>query len=107
MENITLKITDKKGNLIKLYEAQPYELEFGTIRTLMRILKIEDMENQGELLKTLAGAWDEVINVLNEFFPDCNEEEWDKVKVKEVLRVIIEVSKYAISEAFVIPTEKN
>ena len=107
MENITLKITDKKGNLIKLYEAKPYELEFGTIRTLMRILKIEDMENQGELLKTLAGAWDEVINVLNEFFPDCTEEEWDKVKVKEVLRVIIEVSKYAISEAFVIPTEKN
>lgn len=108
MENITLHIYDKSGkNLVKMYEAQPYELPFGTIRTLMGIIKVEDMSNQGELIKVIASAWNEVIDVLNNVFPDCTEDEWNMVKTKEVLRVIIGIAKFAISDIFVIPTEKN
>lgn len=109
MENITLHIYDKTGkNVVKMYEAEPYELEFGTIRALMELLKIEDMTNQAELLKTLAGAWDEVINVLESVFPECTAEEWKTVKVKEVLKVVIAIAKSAISDIFVtVPTEKN
>lgn len=108
MENITLHIYDKTGkNLIKMYEAQPFELPFGTVRKLMAIVKIEDMDNQAELLKTVAEAWDEIMGVLNTVFPDCTEEEWDSVKAKEVLNVVIQIAKAAISDVFIIPTEKN
>lgn len=108
MENITLHIYDKTGkNLIKMYEAQPFELPFGTVRKLMAIVKIEDMDNQAELLKTVAEAWDEIMDVLNTVFPDCTEEEWDSVKAKEVLNVVIQIAKAAISDVFIIPTEKN
>lgn len=108
MKNITLKITDKSGqNTLKIYEAQPYELEFGVVRKLMAILKVENMDNQAELIKVISDAWDEIIDVLSNVFPECTDEEWDKAKVKEVLRVIIDVAKYAVSEVFVIPTEKN
>lgn len=108
MNNIKLHIFDKTGvNLVKIYEAKPYELNFGTIRTLMEVLKIETMDNQMELLGTLAKAWDEIVSVLSCVFPECTEEEWNTVKAKEVLSVIIQIAKYAISEAFTIPTEKN
>lgn len=108
MDNITLKIYDKSGkNVVKIYEAEPYDLPFGTVRKLMAIVKIEDMENQAELLKTVAGAWDEILNVLYSVFPECTEEEWDTIKAKEVLSVIIQIAKSAISDIFVIPTEKN
>ena len=108
MGKITLHIYDKSGkNLVKMYEAESFELPFGVVRKLMAILKIEDMNNQGELLKVLAGAWDEVINVLNNVFPECTEEEWDTVKTKEVLRVVVEIAKEAVSDVFIIPTEKN
>lgn len=108
MGNINLKIYDKSGkNVVKIYEAEPYDLPFGTVRKLMAIVKIEDMENQAELLKTVAGAWDEILNVLYSVFPECTEEEWDTIKAKEVLSVIIQIAKSAISDIFVIPTEKN
>ena len=105
---INLKIYDKSGkNVVKMYEAEPYDLPFGTVRKLMAIVKIENMENQGELLKTIAQAWDEILNVLHSVFPDCTEEEWDNIKAKEVLNIIIQIAKSAISDIFVIPTEKN
>ena len=108
MGNITLKIYDKSGkNVVKMYEAEAYELPFGTVRKLMALVKIEDMTDQAELLKTVAGAWDSILDVLQSVFPECTEEEWDVVKAKEVLSVIIQIAKTAISDIFVIPTEKN
>ena len=108
MKNITLHIYDKSGkNVVKMYEAQPYELPFGTVRKLMAIVKIEDMSNQAELLKIIAQAWDEIMATLNAVFPDCTEEEWDTIKAKEVLNVVIQIAKAAISDTFIIPTEKN
>lgn len=108
MKNITLHIYDKSGkDLVKMYEAQPYELPFGTVRKLMGLLKIEDMNDQAQLLNAVVGAWDEIMDVLGNVFPDCTDEEWDQVKTKEVLSVIIAIAKYAVSDVFVIPTEKN
>lgn len=108
MEKTILHIYDKTGkNVVKSYEAQPYELPFGTVRALMEILKIEDMSDQSQLLKVVVNAWDEIINALESVFPDVTAEEWDTVKVKEVLRVIIAIAKTAISDIFIIPTEKN
>lgn len=108
MKNITLHIYDKSGkNVVKVYEAQPFELPFGTVRKLMAIVKIEDMDNQAELLKIISSAWDEIMDTLNAVFPECTEEEWDTVKAKEVLRVVVQIAKAAISDIFVIPTEKN
>jgi hypothetical protein len=108
MNNITLHIYDKAGKeVVKMYEAQPYDLPFGTVRALMEILKVEDMTNQAELLRVLANAWDEIVSVLNGVFPECTDDEWNRVKTKEVLRVIIDIAKFAISDIFVIPTEKN
>lgn len=108
MENITLKIYDESGkNVVKIYEAVAYEIPFGTIRALMGILKVEELDNQAELLKLLSNAWDKILDVLSNVFPECTDEEWDRVKTKEVLKAIIGIAKYAISDIFVVPTEKN
>lgn len=105
---IVLKIYDATGkNVTKMYEAKEYELKFSTVRKLMAIVKIEDMENQLELLKTISDAWDEILDVLHTVFPECTEEEWDSIKAKDVLATIIQIAKTAISDLFMIPTEKN
>lgn len=108
MENITLKIYDETGkNVVKIYEAVPYEIPFGTVRALMAILKVEELDNQAELLKLLSTAWDKIMDVLSNVFPECTDEEWDKLKTKEVLRVIVAIAKYAVTDIFNIPVEKN
>lgn len=106
--NLILKIYDDSGkNVVKTYESTTYDLMFGTVQKLMELLKIEEIDNQVEMLKTVYGAWEEIKTVLSGVFPDVTSEEWKNVKVKELLPLIIGIAKYSVSEMFTIPTEKN
>lgn len=104
--NLVLNIYDDAGqNVVKSYESTTYDLMFGTVMKLMELLKIEDMDNQMEMLKTVYNAWDEIKLVLSSVFPEVTDEDWTHVKVKELLPIIIEIAKYSVTEMFVIPTD--
>lgn len=106
--NLILKIYDDKGqNVVKSYESTTYELMFGTVMSLMDLLKIEDIDNQLELLKIIHNAWAEIKEVLSGVFPEVTDDEWKHVKVKELLPIIIGIAKFAVSDMLSIPTEKN
>lgn len=109
MNNLILKIYDDSGkNVVKSYEASPYDLMFGTVMKLMDLLKIEDMDDQAEMLKTIYNAWGEIRVVLAGVFPGVTPDEWEHVRVKELLPLILGIARYAVSEMFNIPTsEKN
>lgn len=102
-----LNIYDSKGNVVKECEANALDLEFGTIRTLMELLNIENVDDTFELLKTIYGAWDQVISILGKVFPDITYEEWEHVIVKELLPVVIDIFKYSFSEMLSIPTDSK
>lgn len=103
--NLILKIYNNNGNVVKSYESATYDLMFGTVKKLMELLKIEDMDNQMEMLKTIYEAWDEIKVVLSGVFPEVTDEDWNHVKVKELLPIIIEIAKYSVTEMFTIPTD--
>lgn len=106
MNNLILKIYDDKGqNVVKSYESTTYDLMFGTVKKLMELLKIEDMDNQMEMLKTIYNAWDEITAVLSAVFPGVTDDDWNNVKVKELLPIILDIAKYSVTEMFVIPTD--
>lgn len=102
--DLTLNIYDKTGkNIVRISKADTYDLMFGTVMSLMELVKIEDSDNQLELLKTIVNAWNEITDVLSEVFPDITADEWKYVKVKELMPVILDIAKSAVSETFVIP----
>ena len=106
--NLVLKIYDDSGkNVVKSYESKTYDLMFGTVMKLMELLKIEDMDNQLEMLKTIYGAWEEIKTVLAGVFPEATDDDWKHVRVKELLPMILEIAKFSVTEMFTIPTEKN
>lgn len=107
MEKISLNVYDNEDKITKTCEAKIVDLKFGTIRKLMNLLKIDDIENTSELLKVVYTAWDEITAVLNLCFPDMEEEDWDNVKVNELLPVIIKIVKSAFSEMLAIPTNSK
>lgn len=108
MENLILKIYDDSGkNVVKSYEASTYDLMFGAVMKLMELLKIEEMEDQMQMLKTIYGAWAGIRTVLAGVFPDVTPDEWEHVRVKELLPMILEIAKFSVTEMFTIPTEKN
>lgn len=106
--NLILKIYDNSGkNIVKSYESTTYDLMFGTVMSLMDLLKIEDVDNQAELLKTVYNAWDEIKAVLSGVFPEVTDEDWKHVKVKELLPIIVDITKFSITEMLSIPTDSK
>jgi hypothetical protein len=80
---------------------------FGTVKRLMELLKIEDMDDQLEMLKAIYGAWEEIETVLAGVFPDVQPDEWEHVKVKELLPLILDIAKFSLQEMFIIPTDQE
>lgn len=102
--NLTLNVYDGK-EIIKTVKSTTYDLELGTVIKLMKLLKIEDTENELELLKIIAGAFDEIIDVLSNVFPDMEEDDWNHVKLKEIVPVIINIAKFSVTETLKIPSK--
>ena len=106
--NLILKIYDDKGkNIIKTYESSEYDLMFGSVMSLMDLLQIESLEDQLELLKVIHGAWSEIKEILSGVFPEATEDDRKHVKVKELLPIIINIAKFAVTDMLSVPTEKN
>lgn len=106
--NLVLKIYSDDGKtVIKSYESTTYDLMFGTVMQLMELLKIEELDNQMEMLKTIYNAWDEIKTVLSGVFPEVTDDDWKHVKVKELLPIILEIAKFSVTEMFSIPTDSK
>lgn len=102
---LNLNVYDEQGEVKKTCKAETVEIEFGTIRALMKVLNVEQLNDTGELLGTLFGAWEQVVNVLAKCFPDMEEEDWEHVKVKELLPMVVGILKESFKEILSIPTD--
>ena len=100
-----LNVYDEKGEVKKTCEAQTVDLEFGTVRSLMKVLNVDKMNDSTELLSSVYGAWEQVTGVLNRSFPDMEPEDWEHVKVKELLPVVLNILKASFTEILSIPKD--
>lgn len=106
-ETIKLNVYDENDNIIKTVEAQFVELRFGTIRGLMELLNVENIDDTGELLKIVYQAWDKLTSIMNKMFPDLNEDDWDNLKLSEVIPVLLRILRTSFVQILSIPTESK
>lgn len=108
MKKLLLNTYDREGKIVKTVEAQMFDIEFGTIRALMKVLDIDNIEDTAELLKTVTNAWEEILSILGQCFPEMEDDDWTHVKVKELLPVLLDIIRFTFSEIMTIPaSEKN
>lgn len=108
MENLKLNVYDENDNIIKTSEAKMIDLRFGTIRSLMELLKVDDINDTTQLLRTVYSAWAQVIGILSKVFPDMEEEDWENIKLSELLPMLVAILKSSFAQILTIPTdEKN
>ena len=108
MKEFKLNVYDADGkNVIKTLCGSEFDLSFGTIRKLMKLLKIDDATSSFDLLVIINDAWDELINILDKVFVDATEDDWNNVQVKELIPILVQIMKYSLTKALSIPTEKN
>ena len=105
MEKLVLNVYDNEDTIVKTSTAELIELKFGSIRKLMKLLNIDNIDDTSELLKVLYGAWEQITKVLTGCFPDMTDEDWDNVKVSELIPVLMGILKYSFSQMLTIPTD--
>ena len=106
-EKLTLTIKDKKGEVIKTVEAQTFDIYFGTIDNLMGLLDLDEETSSFELLKKVSTAWKELINILSDIFPDMEKEDWQYVKVNDLIPILLQIVGYTFSEMMGIPSNSK
>lgn len=104
---IKLNVYDDENNIVKTVKAEVMELKFGSIRSLMKLLKVDDINDTAELLKVVYGAWEQLTKILNGCFPDMTDEDWDNVKVSELIPVIMTILKFSFTQMLSIPTDSK
>lgn len=107
MKEVTLNVYDDENKVVKTSKAELVELKFGAIRKLMKLLNVDDINDTAELLKTVYNAWDQLTKILDRCFPDMTEDDWDNVKVSELIPVLMTILKYSFTQMLNIPTDSS
>lgn len=100
-----INVRNKTGEIVKTCEAKKTDLSFGMIRSLVELLQIEDATDTNQILKAVLKAWDSLVIILSEAFPDMEDDDWNNVPLKEVVPVVIDILKYSFAELLQIPTK--
>ena len=102
------KINVHNGQTIeKTYIAKDYNLMMGTAEDILNVVDIdklsgdiESAEAEMEIFKMIIKSFKMFAPMIQEIFPDLTDDEYRRVPVKEVARVVIQVLKYTVSELF-------
>lgn len=98
-----LNIYENK-KIIKTYEANTYDLMYGTVTDIINIAKIDELKtgSNDEIFKLVFNlvitSLDTVNNLLKDIFEGLTDEELKKTKIKEIANVLVEVIVYTFNE---------
>ena len=106
-EKFTINVYDKEKNIIKSCTAIDCDIRFGSVRKIMALLDMDDINDTTALLRTIYGAWDQTTQVLSECFPDMQEEDWDNVYIKELVPVVVGIAKASLTKIFDVPSDSK
>lgn len=102
-----------KKQIVKTYEADAYDLMFGTLEDVAAAVKLdelktgEDMEIISMVGKFVAGSMGTVKNLLKDIFEGLTDEEIKNTKVSEIVTVLMDVVKFAVAQIGSLPKSKN
>lgn len=102
-----IKVYDNENNVIKTCKAIDAQLKFGAIRSIMKLLNIDDINDTGELLKTIYNAWEQLTAILSQCFPEMEEDDWDNVKLDELVPVVVGILKASFGKILTIPNDSK
>ena len=101
-----LNIYGKDKEITKTYEADTYDLMFGTMEDIADAVHIDSLEKieKMEILKLVGGLVTSgrgtVKNLLKDIFPGLTDEELKHVKVVEITNVLMDVVIYTIEQLY-------
>lgn len=105
MENLSINVYDKDDNIVKTCTAKATSLKFGVVRSLMNVLKVDENISTADILTQIMELWDDITEILSKCFPDMTDEDWDNVKVDELIPVLLNTLKISFAKMLTIPSD--
>lgn len=102
-----LNVYNKDGEIIKTVEGRNIDIKFGHIRSIMKLLNVDNIDNTYDLLNSVYSAWEKLTEILSECFPEMEEDDWENIRIKELIPELIQIIKDSFAEILTIPKEKN
>lgn len=102
-----LNVYNKDGEVVKTVEGKNIDIKFGHIRSIMKLLNVDNIDDTYDLLNSVYSAWEKLTEILSECFPEMEEEDWENVRIKELIPELIQIIKDSFAEILTIPKEKN
>lgn len=104
---LEITVYDDNDQVVKTCNANTVDLRFGQISAIMELLDIESVNDSVELMRIVNKAWKQLTQILTKIFPEMEEDDWNNVKISELLPVVVLILKSSIAEMMKIPKSKN
>lgn len=113
-KTMKLNIYEKK-EVVKTYEADTYDLLFGTVEDVTNALNLDQMKTGSDVeiikmaMNLVLSSLSTVKDLMKDIFDGLTDEELRNVKVKEMAEVLLEVAKYTLElmDIHIPKSEKN
>ena len=98
-----LNIYNKK-EIVKTYEADTYDLMFGTVEDVAEALDLDSLKSGSdvEIIKMIGklvmNSMDTVKDLLKDVFDGITDEEIKRTKVSEIATVLLDIVKYTMAQ---------
>ena len=109
MAKITLNIYDKndKTKVEKTLEAEGYELMLGTVEDFMDIIDIDKLGDEKEVAKMAFKGYKQLKPLIMDIFPELQDDEYKRIKVSDLVRLIIQIGTAVVEQLDFIKSSKH
>lgn len=103
----------EKRKIVKTYEADAYEIMFGTVEDLIDAAKLDKIENGTDAEIVIAAtsmvtnSMDTVKELLKDIFEGLTDDEIKHTRVSDIVNVVVEVILYAIGQISILGGKKE
>lgn len=109
---LTLNIYER-NKIVKTYSAEAYFLDYGTVEDIINTVDTDNLTDKSDeemgfaVIKMLPGVMDIIKPLLKDIFEGLTDDEIRHTRIKEIVKVILDVVTFTISDITGNGTEKN
>ena len=109
MATIKLNIykAENKHEIDKTYTAEGYDLLLGTVEDIMNVIDVDKMNDNRAVALMVMQGYRQIKPLLQYVFAGVTSEELDRVKIKEVVVVFIQICSAVLDSLKILQTGKN
>ena len=105
---MSLKLNVYKNKKVeKTYEVDEYEIMFGTVEDILKIIDIDKIGDNVELVKMVLKSLNQIKPFLKEIFQEISDEELRRTKTKEIISLFVQIISSSISDLGLIKGNKS